>query len=197
MSHKFLISIAFVSVWWLQLVVCQTVSKNFQDNQIVPDVLDKAPEAFLTVNFPNVIANLGNILTPTQVKDMPKVSWKEANLTSFYTLLMVDPDAPSRIDNWEKEWQHWLVVNIPGNAIEKGETVTEFISSGPPPNTGLHRYLFLWFLQPSKGDFRSMPHLKATSAKGREKFSTRKFVQAFGLVVVAGNHYQVKYFSRS
>ena len=138
------------------MVASQTVSKNFQENEIVPDVLDKAPESFLTVNFPNVIANLGNILTPTQVKDMPKVSWKEANVTSYYTLLMVDPDAPSRTDRFEKEWHHWLVVNIPGNDVKKGETLTEFISSGPPPNSGLHRYLFLWFLQPAKGDFRKL-----------------------------------------
>lgn len=190
MSHKYL-NISVITVWWLHLVFCSTVSKNFQENDIVPDVLDIEPDSFLTVNFDVVIANLGNILTPTQVKSIPKVSWIEANASSYYTLIMVDMDAPSRNDNYEKEWQHWLVVNIPGNEVEMGETLSEFISSAPPPNTGLHRYLFLWFLQPTKGDFSSFPHLKASSAKGREKFSTRKFVRAFKLVIMAGNYYQV------
>lgn len=38
-----------------------------------------------------VSVNLGNVLTPTQVKDQPTVSW-EAEDGAFYTLCMTDPD---------------------------------------------------------------------------------------------------------
>ena len=30
------------------------------------------------------------------------------------------------------EWHHWLVVNIPNNDIGSGETLSEYVGSGPP-----------------------------------------------------------------
>lgn len=57
-----------------------------------------------------------------------------------------DPDAPSRVDPKWREWRHWLVGNIPGFDVSKGETLSEYIGSGPPKDTGLHRYIFLGIL---------------------------------------------------
>jgi phosphatidylethanolamine-binding protein (PEBP) family uncharacterized protein len=37
------------------------------------------------------------------------------------TLFVTDPDAPSRAEPSKREVLHWLVVNIPGNEIKKGE----------------------------------------------------------------------------
>lgn len=45
---------------------------------------------------------------------------------------MTDPDAPSRKEPKFREWHHWLVVNIPGNDVKKGETLSEYVGSGPP-----------------------------------------------------------------
>jgi phosphatidylethanolamine-binding protein (PEBP) family uncharacterized protein len=36
-------------------------------------------------------------------------------------LTVADPDAPSRVNPTMREWHHWLVVNIPGNDVKKGE----------------------------------------------------------------------------
>lgn len=47
-----------------------------------------------------------------------------------------------------REWHHWLVVNIPGNDIARGETLSEYVGSGPPKGTGLHRYVLLIYKQP-------------------------------------------------
>lgn len=59
-----------------------------ETNQVVPDIIDKAPKAVLDVNFASgVSANEGNVLTPTQVKDPPQVVW-DADSSKFYTLLM-------------------------------------------------------------------------------------------------------------
>lgn len=60
---------------------------------------------------------------------------------------MTDPDAPSRKNPTFREVRHWTVVNIPGNNLSKGETIIEFIGSGPPVGTGLHRYIFLLYKQ--------------------------------------------------
>lgn len=49
---------------------------------------------------------------------------------------MTDPDAPSREDPKFREWHHWLVGNIPGSEIAKGETLSAYVGSGPPQGTG-------------------------------------------------------------
>lgn len=83
------------------------------------------------------------------MKDIPSVSY-EADADGFYTLLFVDPDAPSRDNPHMREVRHWAVVNIPGNNVSAGETLAEYFGSGPPAGTGLHRYVLLVFKQPSK-----------------------------------------------
>lgn len=51
-------------------------------------------------------------------------------------IVVLDPDAPSRKEHTYREWHHWLVGNIPGKDIAKGETLSEYVGSGPPPETG-------------------------------------------------------------
>lgn len=97
--------------------------------------------------------HFGNELTPRQVKDIPvAVEWA-ADADSFYTLIMTDPDAPSRKEPTHREWNHWLVVNIPGNNVAAGETLSEYVGAGPPPKSGLHRYVFVVFKQDGKHEF--------------------------------------------
>lgn len=111
------------------------------------------------MTFPNgVIVNLGNELTPTEVKDKPAVTW-DAEKGAFYTLIMIDLDAPSRACPTWREVRHWLVVNIPESSIENGDEVVEFISSGPPKDTGLHRYVFLVYKQPNGKIEHNEPHI--------------------------------------
>lgn len=55
---------------------------------------------------------------------------------ALYTLCMTDPDAPSRQNPKFREWHHWLVGNIPGSDIAKGDTLSAYVGSGPPQGTG-------------------------------------------------------------
>lgn len=64
--------------------------------------------------------------------------------------MMTDPDAPSRQQPTFGEVRHWLVVNIPGSAVADGQTIVEYIGSGAPQHTGLHRYIFLVYKQPKQ-----------------------------------------------
>ena len=57
------------------------------------------------------------------MKNKPDVHYSLAK-DGFYTLMMVDPDAPSRRNPTNREWLHWLVVNIPGGNVKMGETKT-------------------------------------------------------------------------
>lgn len=159
---------------------------------IIPDVISAEPTEVLKVSYGKEEANKGNELTPTVVKNKPKVEWV-AEEGAFYTLLMTDPDAPSRTNPKMKEWHHWLIGNIPGNQIEKGDVITDYVGSGPPKGSGLHRYVFLVFKQPKKITFNE-EKLSKTTGKGREKFSTKNFVKKYSLgSPIAGNMFQAQY----
>lgn len=160
---------------------------------VVPDVVEKAPAKALEVSWKSgVKANMGNVLTPTQVKDPPSVHWEpEAN--AMYTLCMTDPDAPSRKEPKFREWHHWLVVNIPGGDLGKGETLSEYVGSGPPKDTGLHRYVFLLYKQQGKVS-ADEPRLTNRSGDHRGQFSIKKFAAKYNLgQPVAGNLYQAEW----
>ena len=42
------------------------------------------------------------------------------------------------------EWHHWLVVNIPENNIAKGETLSEYVGSGPPKGQYSLLYIYIY-----------------------------------------------------
>ncbi|KAJ6220732.1 hypothetical protein RDWZM_006544 [Blomia tropicalis] len=136
----------------------------------------------------------GNELTPTQVQNQPtNITWPVESATTLYTLIMTDPDAPSRKNPTRREFLHWLVINIPGNDISRGETITSYIGSGAPKDTGLHRYVFLLYKQ-SKKLTTTHPKASNRSAEGRPKFSTRKFAKDHKLGnPVGGNFFQAQY----
>ncbi|XP_013195712.2 protein D2-like [Amyelois transitella] len=166
----------------------------FKEHCIVPDVINMAPSELLDVQYTSgVRVEIGKELTPTQVKDKPVVKWA-AKESEYYTLAMVDPDAPSRENPKFREWHHWLVGNILANNLEKGEVLSDYIGSGPPKGTGLHRYVYLLYKQPEKCNFSKIPKLPNNSGDKRGKFSISKFAQQFKLgVPIAGNFYVAQY----
>lgn len=166
--------------------------KSFQEHEIVPDVIDTAPTELVTVCYGQLEVKEGCVLTPTQVQNKPRISWN-ADSNAFYTVCMTDPDAPSRKQPTFREWHHWLVVNVPGCNIEQGEVLSDYIGSGPPKDTGLHRYIFLVYKQPSKltCDEKRLPD---NSGDGRGGFKIAAFAKKYNLGnPVAGNFYQAEY----
>lgn len=88
----------------------------------------------------------------------------------------------------------WLVTNILGADLSKGEVLSDYIGSGPPKGTGLHRYIFLLYKQPQKIDFSKFPKLPSNSGEKRGKFCIAKFAQDYKLgAPIAGNFYVAKY----
>lgn len=87
-----------------------TVEKAFIDSEIVKDIdLPGAPKNYLTVRYlSGVEPRLGNQLTPTQVKDIPFLRWNFEQGV-FYSVLMIDLDAPSRQNHTLRSIRHWHV----------------------------------------------------------------------------------------
>ncbi|XP_037084450.1 protein D3-like [Pollicipes pollicipes] len=180
----------------VQLVLCTTARtpNAMETHQVVPDVIPVAPAGALSVSYPSgVSVNGGNELTPTQVKDEPQLSW-ETEPDALYTVVLTDPDAPSRQQPKFREWRHWLVVNVPAQDVARGDAVSAYVGSGPPQGTGLHRYVFLVYKQPGKITVDEALKKTKHEAKGREKWSVHAFAEQHGLgAPVAGNLYQAQY----
>ncbi|XP_061394522.1 protein D3-like [Musca vetustissima] len=170
------------------------LTKLMRNLEIIPDVLDEAPMYLLKVTYSGGIsADRGVELTPTQVKDQPNVEWEADSDDTYYALVMINPDIPSRENPAWREWTHWLVVNIPGNQIENGDVLREYVGSGARKDTGLHRYIILLFKQPEKLEFDEKRHSN-TESVGRENFYTRKFMEKYNLGTAwAGNVFVAQY----
>uniref|UniRef100_A0A8C6QHV0 Phosphatidylethanolamine-binding protein 1 n=1 Tax=Nannospalax galili TaxID=1026970 RepID=A0A8C6QHV0_NANGA len=93
--------------------------------------VDEPPQHPLRVSYAGVeVDELGKVLTPTQVKNRPSnIAWDGLDLGKLYTLVLTDPD-----------WHHFLVVNMKGNDISSETILSDYVGSGPPSGTGLHRY---------------------------------------------------------
>nr|TKV99804.1 hypothetical protein SEVIR_8G067801v2 [Setaria viridis] len=84
--------------------------------RVVGDVLDPFTRTTnLRVSFgARTIAN-GCELKPSMVSRQPRVEVGGPDMRTFYTLVMIDPDAPSPSDPNLREYLHWLVTDIPGS----------------------------------------------------------------------------------
>jgi len=96
-----------------------TVRIALADAGIIPDVIPAVPpflpKALLVVTFPTgQEALLGNTLTKKDTADEPTVAFTPMQVLDMtdeptYTLVMTDPDAPSRHDPKFAQWRHWVV----------------------------------------------------------------------------------------
>lgn len=172
-------------------------SSAFTEHGVVPDVIEVGPPAVLEATWDGkVSANLGNELKPDQVKHQPTINW-QADEKQYYTVIMTDPDAPSRKDPKFGEWRHWIVANVPGNNVKQGEVMAEYIGAGPPQGTGLHRYVLLVVKQNGKVDLSKEKKLPKTGAD-RAKWKAKDWVQKhlgvnLSEALVAGNFFQAEY----
>jgi phosphatidylethanolamine-binding protein (PEBP) family uncharacterized protein len=62
---------------------------------------------------------------------------------------------------------HWLVINIPGLDVKRGEVITPYM--GPAPPKGRHRYVFLLYKQSGR--------LSAKNPHSRQNFTVHQFAQ--------------------
>jgi phosphatidylethanolamine-binding protein len=100
------------------------VTSSFERESLVPDVVPSfAPSLLFSVIWPEGgEALLGNELPLTAVQDEPSIQFVPMNLPAelaasggegdtetTYTLAMLDPDAPSRVEPLYKSFRHWLV----------------------------------------------------------------------------------------
>ena len=169
----------------------------FVRHKVVKDVIGLSPPKMLKVSFDSGReAFLGNILTPSEVKNKPiELMWPTNHGPgSMYTLAMIDPDAPSKANPSRREYLHWLVVNIPMTNVWQGNELVEYIGAGPPQDTGLHRYVLLVYLQDGPVVDYRIGHISKYTSSGRPMFRIQRFADKHRLgAPVAGNFFQASF----
>ncbi|KAM7416555.1 hypothetical protein PAMA_018559 [Pampus argenteus] len=113
----------------------------------------------------------------------PQIYFPAADKKKMYVLVMIDPDAPSRTKPTSAHWRHWLVVDIQGNTLKKGQmtgtTLTDYHPPTPPQKSGFHRYQFMLFEQPPD----TPVSLTKQEKSARGKWDLEAFIQRFALGV--------------
>jgi len=119
----------------------------------------------------------------TMFDNRPKVPIPATdNNNRYHTLIMLDPDAPSRKNPKFRSWLHWLVINIRNGDFRNGTEVMPYRPPTPPPGSGKHRYIFLVFQQEGK-------QKTVDALDERAKFSVNDYASKNSLSRVAGFTY--------
>jgi len=129
----------------------------------------------LDVKYGERALAFGELFRASECKVAPALSFaSEADATRSYTLVLVDPDAPTPEDPKFAYWRHWVLPGLhssTGPALALQPALTEYLGPGPRDESSPHRYLFLLYREPegfalTKGDV------------GGEKFTDRRSFKA-------------------
>ncbi|KMZ72539.1 Protein HEADING DATE 3A [Zostera marina] len=141
--------------------------------RVVGDVLNPFKRSVdLDVFFKLRKVNNGSEYKPSDIVSKPRVRIGGDDWSKFYTLVMIDPDAPNPSDPIIKEYLHWLITDIPGTTgTPFGNDVVCY--NNPTPTIGIHRYVFVLFQQLGR-DTVYRPEF-------RHNFNTLEFAKNYNL----------------
>nr|AQQ11797.1 flowering locus t-like protein [Phyllostachys edulis] len=142
-------------------------------SQVIGDVLDPfVKSAAMRINYGDKEITNGTGLRSSAVLNAPQVEIEGRDRTKLYTLVMVDPDAPSPSKPEYREYLHWLVTDIPEATDARfGNEIVPY--EGPRPPAGIHRIVFVIFKQEAR---------QTVYAPGwRQNFNIRDFSAFYNL----------------
>lgn len=95
-------------------------------------------------------------LTRNDTLKSPYIKYPAADSNAFYTIIMVDPDAPNTLP--DHAYRHLMVVDVKGSKLQKGigniegsgRPLTEYTPPAPPKGSGIHNYQIRLYLQKSR-----------------------------------------------
>lgn len=131
---------------------------------------------FLPVYFKNKQIENDSYVDIQEVQYKPQIKFN-VPANKFYTVLMVDPDAPSKDNPENKHWLHWMIIN-------NNNTIVDFQPSSPPIGSGEHRY-FIYLLEQQK-------EIKVPTAYPRQKFPIDSFIKKYNLKPIASAMYKTE-----
>ena len=109
----------------------------------------------------NIKPMLGNSLTAQSTSESPHYTMPpDLSADCLYTIVGLDPDAPSRRKPSSRSFSHQLQINVPASAADVAIVSTEhalYYPPCPPQGSGQHRYVFFLYRQTSVVDVSRLP----------------------------------------
>ncbi|CAF3730395.1 unnamed protein product [Rotaria sp. Silwood1] len=110
----------------------------------------------------------------------------------FFTLLMVDPDAPRRGNEIAGPWLHWIKASFKGNNVDSGTTLADYQGPTPPDGTGPHQYIILLYKSASGQIALDGGSIGVSDSRKRKQFQLRQFEKNNNLKLVAATSFIVR-----
>ena len=159
----------------LSVLLLVLVSLTYCTAYQLPDF----PEV-VTIEFDYQFATPGQRLSQSTTATAPTISLPYAVPSTLYSIILIDPDAPSASQPVMANWLHYLHTNIPGHVLSQQFTLftttapptlsATYAPPTPPPRTGPHRYVLLVYSQSSKLPLQP-PHIEQPNDNRRAKWS--------------------------
>ncbi|XP_077983170.1 large ribosomal subunit protein mL38-like [Glandiceps talaboti] len=169
---------------WEKTVGPYQIRSVAQHYNVFKDLFDSAdflPQVIMHINYDQtddftVPVHRGNVVSPAEATNTPSISYSSSP-DDLWTLLLTNPDG-HLLDN-EAEYLHWMVGNIPGNEIEKGELICDYLKPFPAQGTGYHRLIYVLLKQDGKIDFSSEQRQVPCFSLRERTFKTLDFYRKF------------------
>lgn len=119
-------------------------------NTLKPSETQARPEIHTTFSAADGLELIASA-SPSLSSSSPSSSSPDS---TTYTLVMTDPDAPSRADKSYSEYVHHIVSGLKLNSeaadfaaidFEAGNELLPYMGPAPPEGTGKHRYVYILF----------------------------------------------------
>nr|AJW81120.1 phosphatidylethanolamine-binding protein [Zea mays subsp. parviglumis] len=149
--------------------------------RVLQDVLDPfTPTIPLRITYNNSLLLAGAELKPSAVISKPRVDIGGNDMRTFYTLVLIDPDAPSPSHPSLREYLHWMVTDIPETtSVNFGQELVFY--ERPDPRSGIHRLVFVLFRQLGRGT--------VFAPEMRQNFNCRSFARQYHLSIASATHF--------
>ncbi|GAA5968303.1 hypothetical protein JCM21900_001165 [Sporobolomyces salmonicolor] len=149
------------------------------------------PRVYLEAEFPesNVTVHFGNEVAIEDAQAPPVVDFTAKPV--LYTLLVLDPDAPSRSTPY---WSPFLHYALPGLKPKHGkvemtsDALVEWTPPAPPAGSGPHRYVYLLYLQPTLSVSLPASRPSINTTEDRMGFPHEDFIKENKLKLVGANY---------
>jgi len=189
------------------VTINQSVQEGLKKDGIIPDVIDDfTPNTLVQLKYPcGKEVSLGASLKPSETQAEPEIQIvPDGEDDATYTLVLTDPDAPSREDPKWSEFCHWIITDLKAPTPEaiaaaseevatfvkkdQGKTIVKYMGPAPPPKTGKHRYVFLLFKNGAKSPTEG-PKERKMWGNDTPRTGVKQWAEKNGLTPVGANYF--------
>lgn len=178
-----------------------TTPRNYLLRILVVD--DFTPNTMLSIAYlTNKEVSLGNTLKPEDAQEQPilQITPESEDNSKTYTIILTDPDAPSRKETKWSEFCHWIITDVKLPSLEtitasattesmsidlsRSRELIKYMGPAPPEKTGKHRYVFLLYRNPGSGGSLEGPSERKRWGNDEPRKGAREWANKYGLELV-------------